>query len=224
MRILTMLFACGYLALVGQRAEALDLTKVNRTLINEPRYGTAAPTYCLLVFGEQGKLHVWLVVDGDTLFVDRNGNGDLTEEGERLTAKKEGGSRSWHILELVDPQSKAIYKNLSVWLSEEWSGIRCHADHWGFKDVMIQATFIHFGKRPLDAPIVNFYGPLTLDMWLAEGRGEPQLAARIGCNGLGKGTFATATWSIQLKIHGEVSVEATYPNGKGEKIALPFDG
>jgi hypothetical protein len=40
----------------------------------------------LLVFGPQAKTRVWLVRDGDTLYVDRNGNGDLTEAGEKVAA------------------------------------------------------------------------------------------------------------------------------------------
>jgi len=36
------------------------------------------------VFGPQRKHRVWLVLDGDMLYVDKNGNGDLTEEGKRI--------------------------------------------------------------------------------------------------------------------------------------------
>src|SRR5262249_19705371 len=42
-----------------------------------------------LVFGPEAADRVWLVVDGDTLYVDRNGNGDLTEPGEKIVAKAE---------------------------------------------------------------------------------------------------------------------------------------
>src|SRR5204862_2421022 len=43
-----------------------------------------SPQYALLVFGPEAKLRVWVVIDGDTVYVDRNGNGDLTEAGEKL--------------------------------------------------------------------------------------------------------------------------------------------
>ena len=55
----------------------IDLTKVDRTIAKEPAYKTK-PRYCLLVFGPEPKIRVWLVLDGDVLYVDRNGNGDLT--------------------------------------------------------------------------------------------------------------------------------------------------
>jgi hypothetical protein len=42
----------------------------------------------MLVFGPEGKDRVWLVQDGDTLYVDRNGNGDLTDTGEKVAAEK----------------------------------------------------------------------------------------------------------------------------------------
>src|SRR5262249_40201765 len=66
-------------------SSAADLTKVDRTIKKEPAYQTK-PTYCLLVFGPKARDRVWLVLDGDILYVDRNGNGDLTEEGESIKA------------------------------------------------------------------------------------------------------------------------------------------
>jgi len=74
------------LALAGlaSPAAAVDLTKTERRIGKEPTYQTKSPRYCLLVFGPEAKARVWLVLDGDTLYVDRNGNGDLTEEGERV--------------------------------------------------------------------------------------------------------------------------------------------
>jgi hypothetical protein len=67
------------------RAWAADLAKVDRTIAKEPIY-REQPQYALLVFGRETRTRAWLVLDGDTLYVDRDGNGDLTEPGERLTA------------------------------------------------------------------------------------------------------------------------------------------
>jgi hypothetical protein len=80
-----------------------DLAKVARTIAKEPVYQTKDPRYCLLVFGPEAKFRVWLVQDGDALYVDRNGNGDLTESGERV-AKKDGsaGGRRFEVGELSD--------------------------------------------------------------------------------------------------------------------------
>jgi hypothetical protein len=64
-----------------------DPPKVVRTIAKEPAYKTS-PKYALLAFGPDGKDRVWLVLDGDRLFVDRNGNGDLTEPGECVERDK----------------------------------------------------------------------------------------------------------------------------------------
>src|SRR5262245_54698595 len=68
-----------------------DAPKIDRTIGKEPVYRTRAPKYGLLVFGPEGKDRVWLVRDGDTLYVDRNGNGDLTEPGKKVVAQKKPG-------------------------------------------------------------------------------------------------------------------------------------
>ena len=82
----------GLTALVGAWLTAgtlagADIGNVERTLRKEPVYKTKSPKYGLLVFGPEAVDRVWLVVDGDTLYVDRNGNGDLTEPGEKVAAK-----------------------------------------------------------------------------------------------------------------------------------------
>ena len=72
-------------------AGAADLTKVERRLVKEPAYKSGSPRYALLVFGPDARDRVWIVKDGDTLYVDRNGNGDLTDPGEKVTAAKGSG-------------------------------------------------------------------------------------------------------------------------------------
>jgi hypothetical protein len=61
--------------------------KFDRTIGKEPKYA-GKPAYCLLAFGAEGKGRVWLVQDGDTLYADANGNGDLTDPGDKFAGKK----------------------------------------------------------------------------------------------------------------------------------------
>ncbi len=68
-------------------SSALDLTKIDRTIGKEPVYESEEPQYCLLVFGPEAKVRIWVVLDGDVLYVDRNGNGDLTDPGDRVAAE-----------------------------------------------------------------------------------------------------------------------------------------
>src|SRR6266852_116985 len=72
-------------------ARATDLTKIDRSISKEPTYQTKTPKYCLLVFGPEAKYRIWLVLDGDTLYVDRNGNGDLTEPRDKVVADNKPG-------------------------------------------------------------------------------------------------------------------------------------
>jgi hypothetical protein len=82
------IWSVAVLAAVAGRGTAGELNKVERRLGKEPAYASKAPRYGLLVLGPGTKDRVWLVKDGDVLYVDRNGNGDLTEPGEKLAAKK----------------------------------------------------------------------------------------------------------------------------------------
>src|SRR6516165_4437800 len=90
MRIRRVLLAPAALMLWASPAWSADLAKIDRRIAREPAYQTKAPRYCLLVFGPEAKTRVWLVQDGDVLYVDRNGNGELTEEGKRVKLEQQG--------------------------------------------------------------------------------------------------------------------------------------
>jgi hypothetical protein len=101
MRIRTWLVVAAAL-LLAPSARATDLAKVERKIAREPAYQTKAPRYCLLVFGLDAKTRVWLVQDGDTLYVDRNGDGDLTGDGKRVKLKQKSDSfRSFEVGDLT---------------------------------------------------------------------------------------------------------------------------
>src|SRR5262249_58551005 len=85
----------AWLVLYADPASAADLTRIDRTIRKEPAYQSGSPKYCLLVFGANAETRVWLVLDlvsepwesdgqKNALYVDRNGNGDLTEPGQRV--------------------------------------------------------------------------------------------------------------------------------------------
>src|SRR5438552_2208186 len=86
----SLIAALATFALAGVAAGA-EPPKIDRTLKKEPAYKTKAPKYGMLTFGPEAKDRVWLVLDGDTLYADRNGNGDLTEPGEKIAAEKKAG-------------------------------------------------------------------------------------------------------------------------------------
>jgi hypothetical protein len=189
-------------------AGAADLTKVERTLVKEPVYKTTSPKYCLLVFGPEADYRVWLVLDGDTLYVDRNGNGDLTEAGESTTPEAtDTDPAGFKPITILRPGGKgeeklqfALYgwfdwrqgketpnvsPSVSVWWEGRWFG------SWG--DETGPAVW---GARPQDAPVLHVGGPLQMGF---ETRAEYALARKaddqfelsvgVGTKGLGRGAF-----------------------------------
>src|ERR1700724_3146257 len=101
MRVISFLSALVLASGASASAWAADLTKIDRTIAKEPAY-KSKPKYCLLVFGPEAKSRVWLVLDGDVLYVDRNGNGDLTEKGERVP----GNRRFFEVGKIEDDSGK----------------------------------------------------------------------------------------------------------------------
>jgi hypothetical protein len=98
-------------------AGAADLTKIERSIAKEPGYQSGTPEYCLLVFGPEAKTRVWLVRDGDTLYVDRNGNGDLTEPGEKVAADARNSNPKENVYTFQAGEvrvGKHLHKDLSV--------------------------------------------------------------------------------------------------------------
>ena len=69
----------------------VDLSKVreetSRELI-EPVYQNG-PKYTLLVFGPEAEKAIWVVLDGnENIYADMNGDGDITDEGEKFDLVK----------------------------------------------------------------------------------------------------------------------------------------
>ncbi len=87
MRRYCLLVVTACLALVGP-TEAAELDAIERIVHKEPTYESENPEYCLLVFGLHAETRVWMVLDGDVLYLDRNGNGDLTDPDERIAARQ----------------------------------------------------------------------------------------------------------------------------------------
>lgn len=114
------------LALLGLFRFALpsfsaELDKIDRTIAKEPQY-SAQPYYALLVVGPEATQRVWLVMDGDVLYVDRNGNGDLTEASERVELDVEA-TRKINV-------ASGAYKGMNVFNLGEVAGLRLNLKYW----------------------------------------------------------------------------------------------
>lgn len=65
-------------------------------LSQEPSY-SHSPLYALLVFGENAEHQSWLVMDGEkALYVDRDGDGDMTQSNDRIAITKDAADRPFH--------------------------------------------------------------------------------------------------------------------------------
>src|SRR5438270_2568851 len=68
-----LLFAAG-------PAAAVDFATIDRRIVKEPAY-RSPPLYGLALIGPGATTRVWMALDGERLYVDKNGNGDLTDDG-----------------------------------------------------------------------------------------------------------------------------------------------
>jgi hypothetical protein len=153
MRFLALLCWLGVVAGVARAGEPVDAfveveyAKVERSISKEPRY-VAEPRYALFILDPQAKFRVWAVLDKskaelpyyDVLYFDKNGNGDLTEPGERFVGHYDEKLRELSIPvgDLPVPGTKRTHTNLrfltverhgyrGFWFSMKWAG-EVHVD------------------------------------------------------------------------------------------------
>jgi hypothetical protein len=109
------IFVLLIVAVISSPSLAMDLTKIDRSIGKEPAYQSKTPKYCLLVFGPEARTRIWLVLDGNRLFVDRNGNGDLTDDGKPVAAlegRKQVEEKVYEIGEIRE--GMLMHRNLSL--------------------------------------------------------------------------------------------------------------
>ena len=161
-----------------QQDVAWDLTPP----VKEPQY-RHEPRYALLVFGPQRQQRVWMVLDGETLYVDRNGNGDLTEPDERLEPinpadrgihfADRGGHELFEFTVRVGATETSKFQ-LDHWIRpESFTQIdeKWHANwlEWRWEHSLLSRleglgqgqTQLVFMPKPADAHVCALDGPLT---------------------------------------------------------------
>jgi hypothetical protein len=217
-------------------AKTVDLTKIGRVIAKEPAYQSKEQKYCLLVFGAEAKTRVWLVIDGDTLYVDCNGNGDLTEPGERVLIDLTG---RFDVGDIIEQPGKTKHSSLRVYIhpknpSSKTSSIRIlSAGKYN------QLCSPEYASRPAEAPIVHFNGPLTFKLdpprevlyknyagynigpvgVLRRGR-DAYLYGAMGTPGLGEQSFALYK-SRDFVPKAGLTVEVEFPaQGQGQPPLL----
>jgi hypothetical protein len=209
----------------------VDLTEIPRSIAKEPTYQTRDPKYCLLVLGPRAETRIWIVLDGKTLYVDRNGNGNLTEAGKQVTSSgatfaiggiKEAGARTRH-LQLWMRQRADKSMRLIFTLDKQVQ------QYVGFDS---EDPF-QMGDRPQRAPIIHLDGPLTARLYDAPPTfvaGQAvELDLAIGTPGLGKGAFAAIQCCTVLSCNTAPFAEITFPHRDPKRepivtqVTLPED-
>src|SRR5262245_1959388 len=211
-------------------APAVDLTKIDRTIAKEPRYQSKPPKYGLLVFGPKADKRVWLVLDKDVLYVDANGNGDLTEPGEKVKVKTPNQDpASFEEIDILgqDGNTEKLRFSLFGWfdlrhgkeagiqpsITVSWGGRWYGA--WGDGE-----SPLRFAARPQDAPILHVGGPLEMGFesrwqhsFARKDEATFELAVGVGTKGLGKGAFTHLTyWDNAIPNEAQPTAELEFPS------------
>lgn len=177
--------------LLGAASPDVDLSTIERKIAKEPRYETAEQYYALLVLGAEADKRVWFVVDGSNLFVDVNGDGDLTEAGEKFAATKSDGpesltllSREWEVprfalsdrytdvevhFDLVDPSWRPAPDASNRTEMERFMEVVGRTPRANLSSIHVtiggarkQFSNAMFTTTAAKAPIFHMDGPLTL--------------------------------------------------------------
>lgn len=242
------MYACALLYAVALLANEpavsmVDLTKISHTITKEPTY-QGQPKYVLLVFGQDAATKVWVVFDGDALYVDTDGSGDLTAPnkywaqptqlaavcaGQRQIAHyadlpiKERDGKTEHKLNMkVDRSSGAITLQVSGPRTQYTGGI--DDGILTAADRAADASIVHFGGTLVAMPGGRHWPNTTLEpAEIEQANGILNLQVKLATPGLGRGTYASlnpaaagslATGSGETLGNDGILAELEYPSGR----------
>lgn len=229
----TIMGLLAWLLVAGSGAGA-DSPKIDRALKKEPAYKTV-PMYGLLLLGKEGHRRIWIVRDHDTLYVDRNGNGDLTDPGDAIPVAEEGvaGSVTFRISDIADAKAGRTYKNLEIHVLLP-SKKRMSEEQWTLELDTEEGCRPVGGfspkQKPQDAPVIHFGGPLQLS-GISSGlkliRGGPPTELYVGISSWSQG-IAPATLkhgkSMPDDVHpvAEIVFPTKTPDAKPNTMKVPL--
>ena len=163
---------CCALPLADQaRASTNVVSRFARTLIKEPMY-QSTPKYSLIALGNSGDVKVWMVEDGKRLFVDKNANGDLTDDGPPIEPSnvRDIGANRWdfdYLLDVITPTNGSRHTSfvLRRWNyneKEDSYGLSLSVDG---RMPMYAGWFGTFWSTNREnAPVIHFGGPFTPEL------------------------------------------------------------
>jgi hypothetical protein len=213
----------GLLAL--NQAGAAGPPGAARALRKEPAY-KATPTYGLLLLGRTAETAVWVVRDHDTLYVDRNANGDLTERGEAFLPAREDGSVTFRVERLWVPGVPRQHTNLEVTVQLP-SKKRRRRESWTVR-LDVEGRYQQRGnltpaQAPGRAPVLHFGGPLRFASLTGPRliRGQTgEVAVMLEPSPAGHAQAAVNGESIPRGVHPVADV--TFPGARAVSVRVPL--
>jgi hypothetical protein len=161
-------------------ASGVDYATIDRTLAREPAYRSRSPKYALLLFGPEAKLRVWLALDGDAAYLDRNGDGNLTAENERFAKWSDCKQ-----IEIADPDGTTRYVVTSIGVRPDGDRPQARLDvNVDIKGPVEYRQYCDLELRdsPSKAAVAHFHGPLTVGPRTINWKLPPQLALKAGAD------------------------------------------
>jgi hypothetical protein len=205
-------------------AGAIRLGKVERSIRGEPTYKSGSPEYALLLFGPEARLRVWLVLDGEGLYLDRDGDGDLTGKDEHFA--KVSDCRN---VTLADPDGKTSYviTHVSTFRDEESKrhSVLVNVDVKGPAKYR-QYCDVEVVKDRAKARIAHFHGPLTAGPATVLWKVPEALVLRKGDKPtdlnlvIGTMDAANGCWTV-VRTHG-VKEASAFPEGVVPEVEVTF--
>jgi hypothetical protein len=228
----------GLIALAGPAA-AVDFSKVDRHISKEPAYQDK-PLYCLCLIGPEATTRVWLVLDGEKLFIDKNCNGDLTDDGPPLEIKDRTDPGSFEIVEVSPDGGKTKYKfDVTLWGRPSFRGTTNdptaepfnQSVHVEFPDGRRFGAWgdqhkpLMFAPKATDAPVLHYDGPLRMGFEVRQPLGKQGekfiLNACVGTPGSVPGAWVHLMYkTIPEEFHPRAALEfpAEKPGGPPVKV------
>jgi RNA polymerase sigma factor (sigma-70 family) len=215
-------------------ARALERIKAEYRLKKEPAY-QGPVQYCLLLLGRNAQTRVWLASDGKTMYVDRNGDGDLTQPGEAVPFKpdEDGGFASL-TADRFPGGAGGPHTRLHIAVRQhDWEtnkgGYWC-VRAWVEGRYPMYAFAHKFAQKPDEAPVIHLGGPLRLGLTeLERGRlvrgGGAELTANVSCHypGVERAFVDPDEWGA-TGVHpvAEVRLPARTPGAEPVALRVPL--
>ena len=214
-----------------------DVPKIERTIRKEPIYKSKTPKYCLLALGPKAEARVWLVLDGEVFYIDRNGNGDLTEPAARVPIEhksKETDDDGQVFFttplfeeEVTDRQGRRRF-DVAFEHSADYRQAICRVVVREGKLPRICEAAL--ADRPQDAEVLHLDGPLTLRLVeldgppLVRGKEPKNLCVCVGTFGP-KTTVMVQNKAVPADAHPVAQIEfpSKNPGGKPINVKVVLD-